>query len=242
MERKKVLLTGGTAGIGRAISLLLAQNGYTIFLIGRSEEKLEDLKKDIEERNLSEYFHFSLTDLTDLQAFEQQIRDWDAWHGPFDVLINNAAIGFEGVCGKTIKEIEYLVSTNVLSYMWLAGFIGDRMIENKVEGEIMNIGSMSATTKDANSSGYVATKSGIRGFSEALRKEFNPENIRVTLIEPGLVGSDMQATTPAEEREKQKAMEMLEAEDIANIVLHVLQQPKRVDFCEIKIKPLKQII
>lgn len=242
MERKKVLLTGGTAGIGRAIALLLAENGYNIFLIGRSEDKLEDLKKDIEERNLTEYFHFSLTDLTDLSAFEKQIKDWDATHGAFDVLVNNAAIGFDSVCGKTVQEIEYLVSTNVLSYMWLAGFVGDRMIENNIEGEIFNIGSMSATTRDANSSGYVATKSGIRGFSEALRKELNPDNIRVTLIEPGLVGSDMQSTTPAQEREKQSKREMLEAEDIAHIVWHVLQQPKRVDFCEIKVKPLKQII
>lgn len=242
MERKKVLLTGGTAGIGRAIALLLAENDYTIFLIGRSEDKLEDLKKDIEERNISEYFHFSLTDLTDLSAFEKQIKEWDSTYGPFDVLVNNAAIGFDTVCGKTIQEIEYLVSTNVLSYMWLAGYVGNRMVENNIEGEIFNIGSMSATTRDAESSGYVATKSGIQGFSEALRKELNPDNIRVTLIEPGLVGSDMQSTTPAEEREKQKAMEMLEAEDIAKVVLHILQQPKRVDFCEIKIKPLKQII
>lgn len=242
METKKVLLTGGTAGIGRAIALLLAQHDYTIFLIGRSEEKLEDLKKDIAVLGLTHRFHFSLTDVTNLTAFEQQIKDWDAEYGSFDVLVNNAAIGYDAVEGKSIQDLHYLLNTNLLSYMWLSGFVGEKMKQKGIEGEMIQIGSMSATTKDAESSGYVATKSAIRGFSEALRKELNPSNIRVTLIEPGLVGSDMQSTTPDEERQKQAEKTMLTAEDIADVVLFVLQQPKRVDLCEIKVKPLKQII
>ena len=242
MSRKNVLLTGGTAGIGRAIALELAQNDYNVFLIGRSEEKLEDLKQDIAVRGLSHRFHFALTDVTDLVAFEQQITKWDAEQGPFEVLINNAAIGYDSVEGKTINDLHYLLNTNLLSYMWLAGFIGERMKANNIEGEIIQIGSMSASTRDAESSGYVATKSGIRGFSEALRKELNPNNIRVTLIEPGLVGSDMQSTTPDEEREKQAEYEMLKADDIADIVIYALNQPKRVNLCEIKVKPLQQII
>lgn len=242
MDNKKVLLTGGTAGIGRAISLLLAENGYSVFLIGRSADKLADLKQDISERGLINNFHFSLIDLTDIPAFENQINDWHTHYGQFDILINNAGIGFDDVVGKSFDELQYLLNTNLLSYMWLAGFIGQHMQNNHIEGEIIQIGSMSASTRDAESSGYVATKSGIRGFSEALRKEVNPHNIRVTLIEPGLVGSDMQSTTPEQEKEKQQKMEMMNAEDIAKIVLFVLQQPKRVNLCEIKVKPLKQII
>jgi len=242
METKKVLLTGGTAGIGRAIALLLAQHNYTIFLIGRSEEKLQDLKKEITVLGLAHRFHFSITDITNLSKFEQQIMDWDAEHGSFDVLINNAAIGYDSVEGKSIQDLHYLLNTNLLSYMWLSGFVGEKMKQNGIEGKMILIGSMSATTKDAESSGYVATKSAIRGFAEALRKELNPSNIHVILIEPGLVGSDMQSTTPNEERHKQAEMTMLTAEDIADVLLFVLQQPKRVDLCEIKIKPLKQII
>lgn len=242
METKKVLLTGGTAGIGRAIALLLAQHDYTVFLIGRSEEKLEDLKKEIAVLGIAHRFHFSLTDVTNITAFEQQIKEWDAQHGCFEVLINNAAIGYDSVEGKSIQDIHYLINTNLLSYLWLSGFVGEKMKQNGIEGEMIHIGSMSATTKEPESSGYVATKSAIRGFSEALRKELNPDNIRVTLVEPGLVGSDMHETTSSQERLKQAEMTMLTADDIANVVLFVLQQPKRVDLCEIKVKPLKQII
>ncbi|MFZ4262126.1 SDR family oxidoreductase [Sphingobacterium sp. HJSM2_6] len=242
MKNNKVLITGGTAGIGRAISILLAKHGYQIFLIGRSRKKMNDLLQDLEELNLADQFVFSLTDVTDLTIFEKQIMDWENQYGTFDVLINNAGIGYDTVLGKSIKDIQYLVNTNLLSYMWLAGHIGEQMIINGIEGYIIQIGSMSATTKDAESSGYVATKSGIQGFSEALRKELNPKNIRVALIEPGLCGSDMQSTSPKEEIVLQEKLEMLKAEDIADLVLTILRLDPRIDVCELKVKPLKQII
>lgn len=242
MKKNKLLITGGTAGIGKAISILLAQHGYLIFLIGRSEEKLKDFKQELAEMNLSSQFVFSLTDITDLQAFERQIQEWEKEYAAFEILINNAGIGFDAVVGKSILELQYLVNTNLLSYMWLAGHVGQQMINNEIEGDIIQIGSMSTTSRDAESSGYVATKSGIQGFNEALRKELNPKNIRVMLIEPGLVATDMQSTSTLEEAELQEKHEMLKAVDIAHLVLYILQLDRRIDICEIKVKPLRQII
>jgi NADP-dependent 3-hydroxy acid dehydrogenase YdfG len=109
-------------------------------------------------------------------------------------------------------------------------------------GYIINIGSMSAEALHKGTSVYVATKSGVRGFSASLRKEANELDIRVTLIEPGSVGSDMQEESADEQREKIEKMEMLKAEDIAASVLYVLTQPQRCDVVELKIRPLLELI
>ena len=97
------------------------------------------------------------------------------------------------------------------------------------QGHIVNIGSMSADVREKGSSVYVTTKAAIQGFSEALRKEVNPLGIKVTLIEPGSVGTDMQPESPAEQRQKEEKMEMLKAEDLAACVLYTITQPKRCD-------------
>jgi NADP-dependent 3-hydroxy acid dehydrogenase YdfG len=110
-------------------------------------------------------------------------------------------------------------------------------------GHIVNIGSMSADVREEDSSVYVATKAGIQGFSEALRKEVNPLGIKVTLIEPGAVGTDMQSQySPEEQREKIEKMEMLRAEDIAACVLYTITQPKRCDVVALQIRPHLQSI
>jgi NADP-dependent 3-hydroxy acid dehydrogenase YdfG len=110
-------------------------------------------------------------------------------------------------------------------------------------GHIVNIGSMSADVREKDSSVYVATKSGIQGFSEALRKEVNPLGIKVTLIEPGAVGTDMQSEySPKEQRKQIEKMEMLRAEDIAACVLYTITQPKRCDVVSLQIRPHLQSI
>jgi NADP-dependent 3-hydroxy acid dehydrogenase YdfG len=97
--------------------------------------------------------------------------------------------------------------------------------------------------REKGSSVYVATKAGIEGFSEALRKEVNPLGIKVTLIEPGAVGTDMQSEySPAEQRKKEEKMEMLKAEDIAACILYTLTQPKRCDVVMMQIRPHMQSI
>jgi NADP-dependent 3-hydroxy acid dehydrogenase YdfG len=117
----------------------------------------------------------------------------------------------------------------------------ERMKPNK-KGHIVNIGSMSADTREKDSSVYVATKAGIQGFSEALRKEVNPMGIKVTLIEPGKVGTDMQPESPSEQRKLEGKMEMLKAEDIAACVVYTLTQPKRCDVVMVQIRPHLQSI
>lgn len=101
---------------------------------------------------------------------------------------------------------------------------------------------MSADVREENSSVYVATKSAIQGFSEALRKEVNPLGIKVSLIEPGAVDTDMQEDDPAEKKEQVKRFEMLKEEDVAWSILFCLAQPKRTDIVKLQIRPHLQLI
>ena len=237
---KKVLLSGGTAGIGRAISLLLAEKGYQVYLFGRNAQKIKDLRKDAQLRNVEDKLTMIPLDMTDRKDFERKMREWVDEEGPFHVLVNNAAIGFGGVEGIGFTELEDLMTINLTSYMWMAGLLAAHMKSHKIEGDIIQIGSMSAHSRDGGSSAYVATKSGIQGFSEALRKELRPDKIRVTHIEPGMVGSDMHDMDTEEERKRQEALTLLKAEDIAEIVVYALDCDRRVNLCEIKVKPLCQ--
>src|SRR5690606_36910063 len=109
-------------------------------------------------------------------------------------------------------------------------------------GHIINIGSMSADGREQGSSVYVATKSAIQGFSEALRNELNPERIKVTLIEPGATSSDMQDGSPEEQKKKVEKGEMLAAEDIASAVVYSLTQPFQCNVTVVQVKPFLQII
>jgi len=239
---KKVFLTGGTAGIGKATTLLLAQMGFELYIIGRDRDKMDILLQDAGDLGVSNRIISIIEDLNDKQNIKNILPEIWREHGPFDVLINNAGIGFGSVVGASIEDLNYMINTNLLSYMQLAAFFAERMKEEGIEGDIINIGSMSADSRDADSSGYVASKAGIQGFTEAFRKEVNPHNIRVTLIEPGLVNSDMQAHDAQEKKQLQEKDEMLEANDIANLIVYILQQDRRVTIVEIKIKPLRQII
>lgn len=101
---------------------------------------------------------------------------------------------------------------------------------------------MSADVREKDSSVYVATKAGVQGFSESLRKEVNELGIKVSLIEPGAVGTDMQPVSVPDQQQKEEKLEMLTAEDIAAAVLYVVSQPKRCDVVDVKIRPHLQLI
>ena len=168
-------------------------------------------------------------------------READDFLGRPDILVNNAALGYQGVMDGEYEDWQYILQVNMLGYMACAHEAASRM-KDKGGGHIINIGSMSADKREEGSSVYVATKAGIQGFSESLRKELNPLGIKVTLIEPGAVSTDMQPGTEHDKREKEKNMKMLKPEDIAQCVLYVLIQPKRCDVVEVKIRPHLQLI
>jgi NADP-dependent 3-hydroxy acid dehydrogenase YdfG len=236
-----VVITGGTTGIGRTTAIALAQQGANVLFAGRDQQHLDDTLASVQGTELSGSLHGIVADLASSDGIEQLFSEADERFSKLDVLINNAALAFQSVSEGEYADWEDVVKTNVLGYMGCTRKALDRMRQNN-NGHIVNIGSMSADVREQNSSIYVATKSAIQGFSEALRKEVNEAGIKVTLIEPGAVGTDMQPVSVPDQEEKEEKLEMLKAEDIAGAILFALCQPKRCDVVNIQIRPHLQLI
>jgi NADP-dependent 3-hydroxy acid dehydrogenase YdfG len=236
---KSILITGGTTGIGRAIAILLASRGARVMIFGRHEQELNDAMNDIRAAG-GEVLGLT-ADVTAPEDIQRVFQEFDRQMDKLDILINNAALGYGSIMEGGYPEWEYILKTNLLGYMAMTNEAVERMKANGW-GHVVNIGSMSADVREKNSSVYVATKSGIEGFSEALRKEVNSQGIKVTLIEPGAVGTDMQPQPPEEQRALIEKMEMMRAEDIAACVYYTITQPRRVDVVMLQIRPHLQEI
>jgi NADP-dependent 3-hydroxy acid dehydrogenase YdfG len=236
-----ILITGGTTGIGRAAAITLAQKGANVFIAGHKQEHLDETLKSIEEAGPQGKFAGITTELSTQDGIQEVFEKADETLGKLDVLINNAALAHQDVNDGNYEDWERVVKTNLLGYIACTRYALDRMTPNE-RGHIINIGSMSADVREKGSSIYVATKAGIQGFSEALRKEVNEQGIKLTLIEPGAVGTNMQPASADEQSEQQEKMEMLKSQDIAASIVYALEQPLRCDVVDIKIRPHLQII
>lgn len=239
VEGKTVLVTGGTTGIGRASALLLSRLGAHVMIVGTDEQHLRDALEDLYTSAKGDVYDI-VADLSTEGGIKAIFKAVDANFKTLDILVNNAALAAGNVEDGSYEEWQRVINTNLTAYIACAAEAVTRMKGRG--GHIVNIGSMSADVREETGTVYVATKSGIQGFSEALRKEVNQSGIKVTLIEPGAVDTDMQDFPTGEKLDKVKNLEMLTADDIAVSVLYCLSQPKRCDVVDLKIRPHLQII
>ncbi|KAF2341029.1 SDR family oxidoreductase [Flavobacterium tistrianum] len=241
ISQKRIVITGGTTGIGKAIADLLVSLGGRVFIFGRDETDFYYAMDDIKCKSSKGEIFGETADITRQEDITRIWERIDKVLGGIDILINNAALPAHGIIEGDYEDWKYVLETNILGYIAFAKEAVNRMTEQKW-GHIVNIGSMSAEAKEKTGVIYVATKTAIRGFSTALRKEINPLGIKVSHVEPGAVTSDMQQDPKEVQKEKIKEMKMLEAEDIAMSVLFCLSQPKRCDIVSMQVRPHLQII
>jgi NAD(P)-dependent dehydrogenase (short-subunit alcohol dehydrogenase family) len=234
LDGKRVLVTGGTTGIGRAAGALLASYGARIFTFGRNQKPLDEALAYI--RAAGGEAEGTTGDLTEPDDVRRIFAKADEVFGGIDVLINNAALPADGIMQMDDAEWRYAVDANLVGQLACAREAAARMIKAG-QGHIVFIGSMSAEVREKGSSVYVATKAGIEGFAAALRKELNEKGIRVSLIEPGAVSSDMASPSADDQREMMKNGLMLRAEDIAVCIHFILTQPLRSDVILMQVRP-----
>ncbi|PST83768.1 oxidoreductase [Pedobacter yulinensis] len=239
VKDKRILISGGTTGIGRATALMLHDLGARVMVIGRNQPQIDETLEEMDRSSSGAQCFGVQADLAEEAGVQQALQAIDDQLGGLDILINNAALGYGSVMEGSYQDWQYIVNTNLLAYLAMSNGAISKMTSG---GHIVNIGSLSADVREKDSSVYVATKAGIQGFSEALRKEVNEKGIKVSLIEPGAVDTDMQEQPGDEKKEQIKNEEMLEAKDIAMAVVFCLCQPHRSEVIGLQIRPHLQII
>lgn len=235
LDGKRVLISGGSTGLGRAIALRLSAEGAKIMIFGRHQRELNDALADIRQNDPQALG--MVADAARLPELQAVFRKMDEELGGIDILIANAGLGADDLLGTPDEERDYVLATNLGGYLSCCRLALTRMKEHS---HIILIGSVTADNRDPGGSIYVATKAGIQGFAESFRQEAMEQGVKVSLIQPGRTGSDMVDGSPEEQRRSEEKLEMLKAEDIAVSVEYVLTQPRRCTVSQMTVLPARE--
>ncbi len=240
---KVAIVTGASSGIGEATAIALAAEGATVAIAARRSDRLSKLAKRITESGGQV---LSITaDVSDEEQVNVMVQKTQAEFGKVDILINNAGVMLLGMIdGANTEDWRRMINLNVLGLMYATHAVLPLM-KTQGEGHIVNISSVAGRVANAGSGVYNASKWAVGAFSEALRKEVYKDNIRVTIIEPGLVATELpQHVTDPKAKEIAAnfygSVKNLESEDIAAAIVYAVTQPPRVNVNEILIRPTEQ--
>jgi 3-oxoacyl-[acyl-carrier protein] reductase len=230
LDGKVALVTGAGRGIGKAVALVLAKERCRVVFTARSTPQLEDVKKEIMQSGGSAAI--VPADLARDDDIERLAQESGRAYGPVDILINNAGWGRRAsVVRAKIGDLDQTLRVNLRAPMLLAKHLVPPMIE-KGDGAVINIGSVSGKSGEANGAAYSASKFGLIGFTQSLYEELREHGIKVSVILPGFV--DTPLIPPNKQMDRSK---MIQAEDVAQSVLYVLSSPPTCCPVEITIRP-----
>ena len=230
LHRRLALVTGAGRGIGKAVSVSLAKAGCRVVLAARTREQIEAVQKEILSQG-GEALAIP-TDLTVDEDIQRLVEASQSKWGVVDILINNAGWGKRApVVGASLTDWDQTFRLNLRAPMVLAKALLPNMIAKR-EGAVINIGSISGKTGEANGAAYSASKFGLIGFTESLYEEVREHSIKVAVILPGFV--DTPLIPPNRQLERSK---MIQADDIAQTVLFVLTSPATCCPVEITERP-----
>ena len=230
LNGKIALVTGAGRGIGRAVALMLAKCGCRVMLCARTVEQLQAVEREIKDHDGAA--RAIPADLTDDAAVETLAAETRRAFGSVDILINNAGWGKRAsVTNAHIDDWDRTFRLNLRAPMMLAREFVPDMIA-KGAGAVINIGSVSGKTGEANGAAYSASKFGIIGFSQSLYEEVREHGIKVSVILPGFV--DTPLIPPNRQLDRSK---MIQPSDIADAVYYVLTSGATCCPVEITVRP-----
>ncbi|MFD0048740.1 SDR family oxidoreductase [Actinomycetes bacterium NPDC127524] len=241
-SQKTAIITGASSGIGQATAKELAGKGFSVMLAARREERLQELKREIEENGgKAEY---KVTDVTSAEEMEELAKAAADKFGAIHILVNNAGLmPLSYLNKKKTDEWNKMVDVNIKGVLNGIAAVLPYM-EKQKQGHIVNISSVAGHVISPGSAVYSGTKFAVRAITEGLRKEIDPElNIRATIISPGAVATELTNTITDEDilnKFKGSNMKPLDSEDIARAIAYAVEQPEHVDVNEIIIRPTQQ--
>ncbi|CAM5643035.1 SDR family oxidoreductase [Mycolicibacterium aubagnense] len=239
---KVALVTGASSGIGEATALALATAGAEVAIVARRADRLKALSERIQKAG-GKVFAIE-ADVARPDSAQGLITDVLAHGKRLDIIVNNAGVMLLAPVSEARPEDwRQMIEVNLVALMELTRAALPHLKETK--GHIVNVSSVAGRIANPGAAGYAATKFGVVAFSEALRREVYDDKVRVTVIEPGMVETELgdHITNPgmkANLEQRRAAMEPLQSEDIAAAVLYAVTQPPRVNVNEILIRPTDQ--
>jgi NAD(P)-dependent dehydrogenase (short-subunit alcohol dehydrogenase family) len=240
LQGKRVLITGGAGGVGRAVARRMLGHGARVLITDRAEAAPERLAEEL--RGTGE-IGAVVADLAQPAGVIALFEQVDATLGGLDILVACAGVGSGPLMEMDDPGWRYVIESNLSSYVACTKAAIDRIkAQGTTDGMIILVGSISVHIKAVGESVYNAAKGGVASFAETLRKELMKESIRLTLIEPGAIGSAMQPYSPEERARFVEKNEMLDPAQVAEGIMFAATRPPGVDVVTLRIEPLVQKI
>lgn len=248
LDQTVALVTGASSGIGQAAARALAGRGATVALVARRGDRLQDLGGEIADSGGTALPIEA--DVSDREQARKAVAHAVQELGRLDVLVNNAGVMLLGpVVDAPVEEWERMVEVNLLGLLYTAHAALPHLLKSAAEeprrvADLVNISSVAGRMARKGSGVYNATKHGVGAFSESLRQEVARRHLRVSLVEPGAVATELQAHNRPEVRDEIEKrfedMDILEAEDIADAIAYVVTRPRHVAVNEVLVRPTQQ--
>ena len=237
-------ITGASAGIGEATALELAKKGYSLCLVARRQDRLENLKQRIRTQFPDCKVILGAFDITEPDQVAKFVTENASHFKDLSVLLNNAGLakGSDKVQDGQIADWESMIDTNIKGLLYLTRALLPHFIANG-KGHIVNMGSVAGRWVYSGGAVYCASKFAVRAISEGLRLDLLGKNIRVSNIEPGMVNTEFSLVRfDSQEKADQvyAGMKPLTAADIAETISWVVERPAHVNIQELVIYPTDQ--
>jgi NADP-dependent 3-hydroxy acid dehydrogenase YdfG len=243
------LVTGASSGIGEATARRLASLGATVVIAARRKQRLDRLAQEIAHaggRALA-----LEVDVTDRAQAHAMVAETTDRFGRLDIVVNNAGVMLLGpIVDAPVEEWERMVDLNVNGLLYvahaaLAPLLAAAGRAPRHVADLVNISSVAGRVARSGSGVYNLTKHGVGAFSESLRQEVTSRHVRVSLVEPGAVETELTDHLRDEAREQLEQrfgdMERMQAVDIADAIAYVVTRPRRVAINEVLIRPTEQV-
>jgi clavulanate-9-aldehyde reductase len=243
LSRQVVAVTGASSGIGEATAVACARAGASVSLAARRADRIEALAQRIgEEGGRALAVETDVGEESQARAFIERTH---AELGRLDVLVNNAGVMLLGpIAGAPTEEWRRMIHANVYGVLYCT-HAALPLMADQGSGHIINVSSVAGRHARAGSGVYNLTKFGVGAFSEALRQESVAMGVRVTLIEPGAVATELSGHNRPEVLEQMakafQGVTPLASEDIAEAILYAIGQPANVSVNEVLVRPSGQV-
>jgi NADP-dependent 3-hydroxy acid dehydrogenase YdfG len=242
------LVTGASSGIGEATAVHLAAAGAAVSLVARRKDRLDALAERITAAGGRALVLEA--DITDEAAARAAVASTVDQLGRLDVLVNNAGVMLLGpIESAPVEEWQRMVELNVLGLMYCTSAALPHLLRAAEDSDrrcadIVNVSSVAGRVAREGAGGYNATKFGVGAFSESLRQEVTRRHVRVSLVEPGAVETELASHNRPEVREtlakRFSGMERLRSEDVADAIAYVVTRPRHVAINEVLVRPTEQ--